>query len=37
MTDFLRRGKGNVLLADSHVEAVAPQFGRDPDNYDPIR
>jgi prepilin-type N-terminal cleavage/methylation domain-containing protein/prepilin-type processing-associated H-X9-DG protein len=35
--DFLRKGRANVLLADGHVETVAPQFGIDPDNYDPIR
>jgi prepilin-type N-terminal cleavage/methylation domain-containing protein/prepilin-type processing-associated H-X9-DG protein len=37
LADFLRRGKGNVLLGDGHVETVAPQYGKDPDNYDPVR
>jgi type II secretory pathway pseudopilin PulG len=35
--DFLRRGKGCVLFADAHVEAVSPQFGTVAENYDPTR
>jgi len=37
MTDYLRKGKANVLLGDGHVETVTPRYGTDPDNYDPMR
>ena len=29
-------GKGNVTLADGHVETVRPDFGEQPDHYDPL-
>jgi len=29
-------GKGNVTLADGHVETVRPEFGDQPEHYDPI-
>jgi prepilin-type processing-associated H-X9-DG protein len=37
LTEFLRKGKGTVLLADGHVDTVTPQYGKDLLNYDPIR
>jgi hypothetical protein len=36
-TTFLRKGKGTVLFVEGHVETVAPQIGKQPDNYDAIR
>ena len=32
--DFLDRGRGNVLLADWHVEPYSPRQARDPQYYD---
>jgi prepilin-type N-terminal cleavage/methylation domain-containing protein/prepilin-type processing-associated H-X9-DG protein len=34
---FKTKGRCTVLLADGHVEAVAPQYGEQPDNFDPMR
>jgi prepilin-type N-terminal cleavage/methylation domain-containing protein len=34
---FLKKGKGVALLADGHVELVTPFFGKQPDNFDPMR
>lgn len=31
------RGRGNVVMGDSHVETVFPSFGRDPEHFDALR
>jgi len=35
--DFFNRGRGNITLADGHVETVAPSYGEYLDNYDAIK
>jgi prepilin-type N-terminal cleavage/methylation domain-containing protein/prepilin-type processing-associated H-X9-DG protein len=35
--DFFNRGRGNIALADGHVESVAPSYAQYLDNYDAIR
>ena len=30
-------GKANVALADGHVETVKPEFGDQPEHYDPLQ
>ncbi len=35
-TEYLQRGSGTVLFADWHVEAVAPQRGKEREYYDPM-
>ncbi|MBT5708137.1 MAG: type II secretion system protein [Verrucomicrobia bacterium] len=32
--DYRNRGRGNVLLADSHVESFSPQQAKEPRHYD---
>ncbi|PYK62432.1 MAG: hypothetical protein DME21_06500 [Verrucomicrobia bacterium] len=29
-------GKGNVTFADGHVQTVRPEFGGQPEHYDPL-
>jgi prepilin-type processing-associated H-X9-DG protein len=31
-----RNKKGNVVLADGHVETVRPEFGQQKEHYDPL-
>lgn len=34
---FMNDGRGCVVLADGHVDTVAPKYGTDPNNFDPTR
>lgn len=34
---FMNDGRGCVVMADGHVETVAPKYGVDPNNFDPTR
>jgi prepilin-type N-terminal cleavage/methylation domain-containing protein/prepilin-type processing-associated H-X9-DG protein len=35
--NFFNKGRGNIALADGHVETVAPGYGWVADNYDPMK